>query len=121
MTDRLQRVEHKGKEILVADFSNLVADALPAALRQVAIRIAAEPPASVRLITYTEGARFGIGTVEEVKLYSSTIRPALKASAVVGLSPLQKVVYMAAKPFLHSTVTPFESFEAAKDWLARQS
>jgi hypothetical protein len=121
MSDRLQRIQHNGKEILIADFSKLSAGELPGILRQVAVRIASEPLASVRLITYTEGARFGVGTVEEVKLYSRTIRPALKASAVVGLSPLQTVVYMAAKPFLHSTVTPFDSFEAAKDWLAAQA
>jgi hypothetical protein len=118
MIDRLQRIHHNGKEILIADFSRLSADELPAILRQVAVRIAAEPLTSVRLITFTEGARFGVGTVEDVKLYSRTIRPALKASAVVGLSALQSVVYMAAKPFLHSTVTPFDDFETAKDWLA---
>ncbi|HUL58129.1 MAG TPA: hypothetical protein VLU43_02575 [Anaeromyxobacteraceae bacterium] len=118
MDDRIRRIEHKGRTILVADFAGIGADRYAEVLRRAAASIAREPPASVRLITYVKDARFGVGAAEHVKNYSSAIRPALKAGAVVGLSPLHRIIFIAVKPFLHSTVTAFDGIEAAKDWLA---
>jgi len=117
MEDRI-RLEHKGRSILLADLSGVGAERYVEALRRTAATIAREPAGSVRLITYVKGARFGVGAAEHVKAYSATIRPALKAGAVVGLSPLHRIIFVAVKPFLHSTVTVFDGLEQAKDWLA---
>ncbi len=116
--ERLRRLDHRGSVIHLVDLSDVSADEYPGELRRAAAVIAREPPGSVRLITYVKGARFGVGAGEHVKAYSAAIRPALKAGAVVGLSPLHRIIYVAVKPFLHSTVTAFDDLDSAKDWLA---
>ena len=42
----------------------------------------------------------------------------VKASAVVGLSPLTQIIFWAVKPFAHRTITSFATLDEAREWLA---
>jgi len=64
-------------------------------------------------------ARYGAGAAERLKAYSRAIRPHVRASAVVGLSPLQRVIFTAIRPFLHATVRDFATLAEAREWLVR--
>ena len=56
-------------------------------------------------------------TTEDVKRYSQHNRPFVKASAVIGLSPMQRVIFMAVKPFLTQTIATFDDVASAPTWL----
>ena len=116
--ERIRREEHAGKRILVLDMTGIGADGYPDVLRTAVEVIGREPPGSVRLATLVKDARFGIRIGEHVKAFSAAIRPQLKASALVGLSPLHNVIFLTVRPFLHGSITAFPTLDAAKTWLA---
>ncbi len=118
--ERVRAEEHQGRRIVVVDGTDVPAEEYADVLRRGAAFIAREPPGSVLLATVVKNARFGLGAADRVKEYSLAIRPYVKASAVVGLSPLQQVIYFAVKPFLHGSVTAFPDLASAKEWLARR-
>ncbi len=117
--DRIRFELHQGKRILVMDMTAVAADAYPDVLARATALIQREAPGSVRLASVVKEARFGVKIAEHVKAFSAAIRPHLKASAIVGLSPLHQVIFLTVKPFLHGTITSFPSLAPAKDWLAK--
>lgn len=117
----MQRVRfetHRGKRILVVDGTDAPADAYADILREGAAAVTAEPPGSVLLATVVKGARYGTGAAERLKAYSRAIRPHVRASAVVGLSPMHRVIFNAIRPFLHASVKDFATLIEAREWLA---
>lgn len=116
--DRVRVETFRGKRLLIVDGTDVGAEQYPAVLRAGALAISQEPFGSVRLVTVVTRARYGRGAAEQIKAYSSSIKPYLKASAVVGLSPLQQVIFWAIKPFAHRTLTAFATLDEARAWLA---
>lgn len=113
------RVEaHAGKRLVVVDGTDVSADEYADVLRAGAALVMKEPLGTVRLATVVTRARFGPGAADRIKAYSRSIRPHLLASAVVGLSPLQRVLFVTLKPFMHGTVRDFPTLAEARAWLA---
>lgn len=120
MSDRFRIEEHRGHEIVVLDASDATpADYAPWIAEAVAlIASVGEGQGKALVATLVHRARFTMQTLEQVKAYSAAIRPHVKGSAVIGLSPLHKVVFLGLKPFLHPTAALFEDLAAGKEWLA---
>jgi len=117
----MQRVrieEHAGKRLIVVDGTDVPAEEYADVLRAGAALVMKEPLGSVRLATVVTRARFGAGAADRIKAYSGAIRPHLLASAVVGLSTLQRVLFVTLRPFLHGTVRDFATLAEARAWLA---
>ena len=106
-----------GKRIVVVDGTDVTGDEYATTMRQGSAFVTQQPPNSVLLATVVTRARFGAGAAEHIKAYSRAIRPFVTASAVVGLSPLQRVIFSAVRPFLHATVRDFATLDEAKGWL----
>jgi hypothetical protein len=119
--DRIRTVAHKGKEILVLDYAGLDTDGYKAMMKEAIREISARAPSSALTVTVVTGTRFALGATENIRAYSEAIRPFVKASAVVGLSSLQRVVYLAVRPFLTSGIEAFGTMEEAKDWLVAKA
>ena len=112
------RVEvHQGQRILIVDGTDCRADEYAGILEAGAKAVQREPLASVLLATVVTRARFSGGAADRVKAYSAAIKPHVKKSAVVGLSPLQRVVFTAVRPFMHSSVKDFSTLAQAREWL----
>jgi len=116
--DRVRVESWLGKRIVVVDGTDATAENYASILRQGQAFLAQEPPGSVLLATVVTRARFAAGAAEHLKGYSRAIRPHVKASAVVGLSALQRVIFTTIRPFLHGSVRDFATLEEAKVWLA---
>lgn len=110
---------YQGKRLMVVDGTDATAESYADVLRQGAAAVAAEPLGSVLLATVVTRARYGAGAAERLKAYSAAIRPHVKASAVVGLSPLQRVIFNAIRPFLHANLKEFATLAEAREWLIR--
>lgn len=117
--DRVRSETYQGRRILIVDGTDATAETYADILRQGAAAIAQEPLGSVLLATVVTRARYGAGAAERIKAYSTAIRPHVQASAVVGLSPLQRVIFTAIRPFLHASVRDFATLAEAREWLVR--
>jgi hypothetical protein len=117
--ERVRGETYLGRRIVVVDGTDVSADEYVALLRQGSAFVAQEPEGSVLLATVVTRARYAAGAAEHLKAYSRAIRPYVKASAVVGLSPLQRVIFAAIRPFLHATVKDFATLPEAREWLVR--
>lgn len=117
--ERVRSETYQGKRLIVVDGTDVGAEEYAEVLRQGAAALAREPERSVLLATVVTRARYGAGAAENLKAYSRAIRPYVKASAVVGLSPLQRVIFTAIRPFLHASVRDFATLAEAREWLVR--
>ncbi len=118
--ERIRTEQYQGKRILIVDYGGLAADAYKPVMRDAIRAISAEPAGSTLLLTNVEGTRFTVGTADDLKAYSAAIRPYVKASAVVGLSALQRVIFVTVKPFLTQNLASFSTSIEARAWLASQ-
>lgn len=114
-------VEHEGKQICFLDFSNIqeereALDAIAEARRIVT----GQPAGSVRTLTYVAHARFTREVVTALKELTTANKPYVKAGAVVGMSGLQKAIYIAVTQFSGRRLEVFDSVDQAKHWLAAQ-
>ena len=117
--ERVRAETYLGKRIVVVDGTDATAEEYADVLRQGATFLAGEPLGSALLATVVTRARYGAGAAERLKAYSRAIRPHVRASAVVGLSPMQRVIFTAIRPFLHASVRDFGTLAEAREWLVR--
>jgi hypothetical protein len=120
MTDRLRKITHRGTAVLYTDYSNLSDwkdwKSLIDAERAI---MPAEPLGSVRAIAVFTGSRFSVEVVDAIKQLAVANRPHMKASALVGLSALQKSVFLKGiERTSDRTFALFDNAEEALDWLA---
>jgi hypothetical protein len=119
VNDRFRIEEHRGHRIVVLDMSDATPVDYAAWIAEAVALIASvgEGQGKALIATLVHRARFTMQTIEQVKGYSAAIRPHVKGAAVIGLSPLHKVVFLGLKPFLHPTAALFEELAGGKEWL----
>ncbi len=117
MEDRINFVEHKGKQILLVDVSHCT----PAEVAKIALLVpsyvTSEPRGSVLLLADFTGAEFDRIAIDRLKESAVFDRPHLKRSAWVGVERLPKVFYEHIKNFSQRDLPAFGTREAAMDWL----
>ncbi|MFZ0197649.1 MAG: hypothetical protein WB523_19930 [Candidatus Sulfotelmatobacter sp.] len=117
MEDRIRFIEHKGKQILLADLSHCT----PAEVAKIALLVpsyvTSEPRGSVLLLADFTGAEFDRISIERLKESAVFDRPHLRRSAWVGIERLPKVFYEHIKNFSQRDLPAFENREKAMDWL----
>lgn len=118
---RVRFIEHKGKQILFHDFSNIrnPRDGLPVVALSKAIMVK-QPKASVLTMTYVANSRFDKQIVDALTDLMKHNKPYVKAGTLVGMSGLQKVIYVTATQLTGRRLPTFHSLGEAKDWLAAQ-
>lgn len=115
-------IEHRGRRVLYDDFRD-VADPREALelIRRAREMVAAEPPRSVRILTNVAGAHFDSAVIQAMKDFAAHNTPYVVASAVVGLSGLQRVAYRAVTLLTRRNIPAFDDETAALDWLVAQA
>ena len=118
---RTRLIEHRGVQIMLLDYSDILhpAEAL-AAIAESKQVIARQPAGSVRTLTYVEGARYSTPVIDALKDLTTHNKPFVRAGAVVGMNTLQRIVFRAVTAFSRRNIHVFEELEDAKDWLAQQ-
>lgn len=119
--DRLRFIEHAGARILYFDFRD-VSDpgALLPLLEQAKAIVAKEPPKSVLTLTNVSGLHFDSKSVTAFKAMVEHNRPYIRASAVVGLSGLMRVIYAAVQRLAGRQIPTFADEASARAWLVTQ-
>ena len=117
MQSRVRFLEHKGKQILLCDFSHCANAELPLVLDEIKKQIAQHPPNSVLTLADFTGAEVDKAVATRMKEVLAMDRPFVKRSAWVGTESLPKVFYENFKHFSRREFPTFATREEAMDWL----
>ena len=119
--ERVRFITHKGATILKVDLSHSpTVEENVRVLDKAKAIIGAQAPGSVLLLTDVTKAHFNARGVAEIKEFSRFNTPYLKASAVLGVSGIYKVVYEAVIKLVGRPIVCFDTEEQALDWLAQR-
>ncbi len=117
--ERVKFVTHKGKKILVEDFTQLNPGAeFNETLKIAQGMIAAEPKGSVLAVFDATGCSFNSEMLDQMKKFTSANAPFVKKATVVGMNGLLQVALSAVSKFTGRDFTTFKTREEAMDFLA---
>jgi hypothetical protein len=118
---RISFVEHRGKKIILMDFTNLrPGDEFLAGEAEARAWIASQPPKSVLSIFDATGAVYNMEAIGVLKDFAKHNEPYIKASSVVGVEGLLNIGLMAVSKFTGRTFKTFKDRPSALDWLVEQ-
>jgi hypothetical protein len=119
--ERIRFIDHKGQRILVLDFSGIRdSDEALRTIEQAKREVARHPLGSLRIATLVREARYNSATLQGLKELAASNAPYVRASAVVGMSPLHRIAYQAVMLFSRRKIPTFEQETDALDWLVQQ-
>jgi hypothetical protein len=119
--ERTRFVNHKGKKILLLDYTNLGTS--PEELQEEIVRtrqlISTQPPASLLTLTDVRGSRITPGNVKAMQELVRHNAPFVQWGAViVGLTGIQLTAFRAIQAVSRRrNLRAFNDMDEAKDWL----
>lgn len=121
--DRIGEVDHEGKRILHVDLAGMqLKDKYEfyQVIERVRNRVSSAEPGSVLVVTDVTNSPFDADVARTMSSCVQFCGPYVKASAVVGLSGIQRVVLTAIKQQTKREFFVAKSLDQARDWLASQ-
>ncbi len=116
----VQKTNHQGKQILIFDFALKDKETVFKILEEGKTEVAKHPLSSLYVLTDVSGLRFNTDISEAFKDFAAHNKPYIKASALVGITGLQKIAYTAIMTFTKRNIPIFPTREEALNWLAKQ-
>ncbi len=117
---RVQFITHKGKKILYFDLSSCKFAEISDVIAEAKRTVAGQQAASVLALTNVTDTELSKNSSTVIKDFTAHNKPFIKASAVIGVEGLRKVIYNAAMAFSGRQISAFNTLDQAKDWLAAQ-
>jgi hypothetical protein len=112
-------IEHKGKKIFFADYSNFTnLESLKAEVDYATSITINEPKDSILLLVDVSGTLGDSELVDCIKESAQKDDDNMKKVAVVGVSGYRQIFLRAVIKFIRLSVKTFDTLEDAKDWLA---
>ena len=119
--ERTRFVDHKGKRILLLDYSGMTSpDEEVAEIRRGIELVASQPRNSLLVLTDVTDARYNTTVLQALKELAAHNAPFVKASAVVGIAGLRRIAYQAVIVFSKRNIKTFDTPDAAREWLVTQ-
>lgn len=119
--ERVRFIKHKGKDVLIVDVSDSRnAEENIDVIVKARERIDVQAPKSLLLLTNVTNAHYDPKAADAMKAYSKANTPFVKASAVVGVTGIKRVIYQAIVRMTGRHIATFDTVEQALDWLAEQ-
>lgn len=117
MDERVRFIKHRGKAILLIDYTGLPAEQVLPVVNAAQQKIAHLPPNSVLTLADFTGAHVDKTVAMRIKEVLVLDRPYVKRSAWVGTESLPQVFYENFKSFSQRDFPKFATREEAMDWL----
>ena len=120
--ERTRFIEHRGKRILLLDYSGV--QNAEEALREIEHSkrvVAMQPPRSLLVMTVVRNARYNTAVLQGMKELAAHNAPYVKASALVGMGGLHRIAYQAVILFSRRKIQTFDTEAQALDWLVQQA
>lgn len=113
-----QQIIHKGREIFYMDFTNLKnVQEINGVIGESIKFIRTKPASSLYCLTNISGMHFNNEIKDIFQDFVKGNKPFIKSSAVVGLSPLQQIVYNGLMKITGRDIKSFSTIDQAKEWL----
>jgi hypothetical protein len=117
MDDRIHFIDHKGKQILLFDFSHASAHEMQLLLEQVRITVAQHARQSVVTLGDFTGATVDHAVATKLKEVLTLNRPFVKKTAWVGTESVPHAFMENFESFSQREIVTFKTREEAMDWL----
>ena len=117
MDDRIYFVEHKGKRILLINFSHATAPQMQLLLEHVRITVAQHARESLLTLGDFHGAEVDHAVAMKIKEVLTLDRPFVKKTAFVGTEEIPNAFLENFHSFSQRDLPQFKTREAAMDWL----
>jgi hypothetical protein len=120
--ERVGFIEHKGKRIILLDFSGMVDPVQGMQVIAEATRFVGSQPVGGGTLTLTDvtDTRYTREIIEAFKEMTVRNRPIVKAAAIVSNSTLHRAAISMVALFSRRKLEVFDSRAQALDWLATQ-
>jgi hypothetical protein len=116
-------LRYKSKNIFCLDITDLQmkdVQEIQKHVEQAKQKIGKQPAKSVLHITNVTHTGFNTSVTNIIKEYALHNTPYIKASAIVGMTGLQKIIYTAIKAFTGRNFFLADTMDEAKEWLVKQ-
>jgi len=117
MDDRIHFFEHKGKRILMIDYSHATAAQMQLLLEHVRVTIAKEVHGEVRVLADFEGAEVDHAVAMRIKEVLTLDRPFVKKGAWLHAESIPKAFMDNFHNFSQRDIVKFKTREEALEWL----
>jgi hypothetical protein len=117
MDDRIHFFEHKGKQILLLDFSHATAQQMQLLLEHVRITVAQHARESVVTLADYTGATVDHAVATKIKEVLTLDRPFVRKTAWVGTESIPNAFLESFHNFSQRDIVTFKTREEAMDWL----
>jgi len=117
---QIELISYSGKKVVYVDLSGSKASELPPKIAEAKRLIASQPRASALILTNVTDVELTSQTSAIMKDFSTHNTPYAKASAVVGVEGLKKIIYSAVQRVSGRSIPTFDTIQQAKDWLVGQ-
>ncbi len=120
MDDRIHFVEHKGKQVLLIDFTDATVPQMLLLLEHVRITVAQHGRESVLALADYTGAQVDRTVATRIKEVLAMDRPFVKKSAWVGTEAIPHALMENFQLFSRREITTFQTRQEALDWLVEE-
>ena len=117
MDDRIHFIEHKGKQILVLDYSHATAQQMLLLLEHVRITVAQHGRESVLVLADFTGTQVDRTVATRIKEVLTMDRPFVRKSAWVGTEAIPHALMENFQSFSRREINSFQTREEALEWL----
>ena len=117
MDDRIQFVEHKGKRILLIDFSHATAQQMQLLLEHVRVTVAQHARESLVTLADFNGAEIDHAVATKIKEVLTLDRPFVKKTAWISTEDIPHAFMDNFHTFSRREIATFKTREEAMDWL----
>jgi hypothetical protein len=118
MDDRIRFIAHKGKQILLLDYSHANAHEMQLLLEQVRITVAQHARESLVTLADFTGSTVDHTVATKIKEVLTLDRPFVKKTAWVGTESIPHAFMENFETFSQREIVTFKTREEAMDWLA---
>jgi hypothetical protein len=118
MDDRIQFVEHQGKQILLIDGSHANASEMHLLLEQVRVTVAQQERESLLTLADLTGATIDHAVAMRIKEVLTLDRPFVKKTAWIGTERIPHAFMENFHTFSQREIVTFKTREEAMEWLA---
>lgn len=115
--DRVKKYSHKGKTILVIDFSGCAGVDIINIMDEAEKVIATFPPKKALLVSDVTGAAYSKEVAERMKVFSKNNTPYVLGSTAVGVTGVAGVLLQTLIFLTRREIKVFATRQAAMDWL----
>ncbi len=117
MDDRIHFIEHKGKQILLLDFSHASAQQMQLLLEHVRVTVAQHARESLITLADFDGAEVDHAVATKIKEVLTLDRPFVKKTAWIGTENVKRAFLENFHSFSQRDIVTFNTRDEALDWL----